>query len=300
VTSRTLGKAATFALLLVAAAGLLLWWRASPERAAPTTSRRLVSLAPNITETLFELGVGDEVVGVTTYCNYPPAAKTRQKVGDFINPSIETIASLQPDLVLMEKWTSSKTARRLGQLGLPCEETISPMSLAEVYQQISEVGKAVHRQPEAERLIAEMKRRVEAVRARASRLAYHPSVYVEIDPPSWTVGRGSYTSEAIALAGGRSLFDDLQRPASLVSKEEVVKRNPDVILSFWARAPEIRARTGWQNVRAVRQGWIIDDFNRDLLSRGTFRLVEGIEQLAKRLEAMGIEKQSASVRGRFR
>jgi iron complex transport system substrate-binding protein len=274
------------AVLITVALGALVWRRTDLGQGKPHSGLRLVSLAPNITETLFALGAGDEVVGVTNYCNYPPAALTKPKVGDFVNPSIETIVALKPDLVLMEYWRSSKTARRLAQLGIPFTETVSPMSLQEVYQLIDQVGKSVRREAEAERLIAKMKRRIEAVRARTSRFPYHPSVYVEIDPPSWTVGKGSYTSEAIALAGGRNLFDDLDRPASLVSKEEVVKRDPDVILSFWAKADQIRSRPGWESIKAVREGRIIDDFNRDLLSRGSPRLVEGIERLADRLEAL--------------
>ena len=181
---------------------------------------------------------------MTSYCNYPPEAKTREKVGDFINPSLEKIVSLRPDLILLEKWSSSKVSRRLSQLDLRVFETISPNSIDEVYQLIEQVGQATGRQREAADLVAQMRRRIEAARAKSSRFKYHPSVYVEIDPPSWTVGKRSYTSEAIAIAGGRNLFDDVERPSLLVSKEKVVEKNPDVILSFAAKAAEIRARPG--------------------------------------------------------
>ncbi len=248
--------------------------------------QRIVSLAPNLTETLFELGAGDEVVGVTSYCNYPPEAQTREKVGDFINPSLEKIVSLQPDLILLENWSSSKVSRRLSQLDLRVFQTISPASIEQVYQLIAQVGEATGRRQEAADLVARMRGRIEAAKQRASRFRYHPSVYVEIDPPSWTVGRRSYTSEAVTIAGGRNLFDDVDRPSLLVSKEKVLEKNPDVILSFAVKAAEIKARPAWAEIKAVRQGRIIDDFNRDLLSRGTFRLVEGIEQLQERLERM--------------
>lgn len=271
-------------IALIALGAVLLVLRSRPGPPVPSAGHRIVSLAPNLTETLFVLGAGNEVVGVTSYCNYPPEAQTREKVGDFINPSLEEIVSLRPDLVLLEKWSSSKVSRRLSQLNLRVCETISPVSIGQVYEVITQVGNATGRRGEAADLIAQMRRRIEAAKQRSSRFKYHPSVYVEIDPPSWTVGRRSYTSEAVGIAGGHNLFDDMDRPSLLVSKEKVLEKNPDVILSFAVKAAEIRARPGWGGLKAVKQGHIIDDFNRDLLSRGTFRLVEGIEKLQERLE----------------
>jgi len=273
-------------LLILGMATLLVTCsRPAPGREV-TAGHRIVSLAPNLTETVFALGAGDEVVGVTSYCNYPPEAQSREQVGDFINPSLEKIVSLQPDIVLLEKWSSSKVSRRLSQLDLRVFETVSPASIDQVYLLIGQVGDATGRRRQAADLVAEMRRRIDAARQRSSTFRYRPSVYVEIDPPSWTVGGRSYTSEAVAIAGGRNLFDDIDRPSLLVSKEKVLEKNPEVILSFAAKAADIQARPGWGEIKAVKEGRIIDDFNRDLLSRGTFRLVQGIEQLQQRLERM--------------
>jgi len=271
-------------IALIALGAVLLALRSRPRPPVASAGHRIVSLAPNLTETLFALGAGNEVVGVTSYCNYPPEARTREKVGDFINPSLEKIVSLQPDLILLEKWSSSKVSRRLSQLDLRVFETISPVSIPQVYELIGQVGEATGRRREATDLAALMRRRIETAKQRSSGFRNHPSVYVEIDPPSWTVGRRSYTSEAITIAGGRNLFDDVDRPSLLVSKEKILEKNPDVILSFTEKAAEIRARPGWGEIKAVKEGRIIDDFNRDLLSRGTFRLVEGIEKLQEKLE----------------
>ncbi|HXK60688.1 MAG TPA: cobalamin-binding protein [Acidobacteriota bacterium] len=272
--------------IAAALGALLVAVRSKPVPLDPVSGKRIISLAPSLTETLFALGVGDQLVGVTSYCNYPAEAKAIEKVGDFINPSLEKIVSLRPDLILAEHWSSSKISKRLSQLGLEVVETTSPSSIDQVYELIRQVGEATGRNREADKRIAEMKERIAAARLRAARFRFRPSIYVEIDPPSWTVGRRSYTSEAILIAGGRNLFDDVNRPSLLVSKEMVLQKDPDVILSFVAKADEIRARPGWADLRAVREGRIIDDFNRDLLSRGTFRLVEGIEQLQQRLEGM--------------
>jgi iron complex transport system substrate-binding protein len=284
-TQRVLLVAIIGGVVLVAAVFLRVQKNA-PVASGGSGEPRIVSLAPNLTETVFALGAGDQLVGVTSFCNFPPAAPQKENVGDFINPSVEKIISLEPDFVLAERWTSSKVSTRLSQLGIRVVETASPASFAEVYQVIEQVGETTGREEQARELLRDMKARVEAVRKRSRAFAYRPLVYVEIDPPSWTVGKNSYTSEAVFLAGGQNLFDDLNRPAVLVSKEKVLEKQPDVILSFAVKADEIRARAGWDQLPAVRNGRIIDDLNRDLLSRGTYRLIEGVEQLAGRLESM--------------
>src|SRR5258705_13701535 len=96
-------------------------------------AKRIISLAPNLTETLFALGAGSEVVGVTTFCKYPPEAARIEKVGNFLNPNYEKIVDLKPTLILAEQWPSSKTAVRLKQLRLPLVETLSPRSFDEIY-----------------------------------------------------------------------------------------------------------------------------------------------------------------------
>jgi iron complex transport system substrate-binding protein len=247
-----------------------------------TAAMRIVSLAPNLTETVFDLGCGDQLVGVTRFCNYPPPALTKSQVGDFVNPSLERILELRPTLVLFERWSSSRIEGRLRQLGLRTRQTASPASLEEIHGLILEVGSALGRDGRARELVSEMTRRTEAVRRKADSLHARPSVYIEIDPPSWTVGNASYTNEAIWLAGGRNIFADVNKPAFQASKEAVIALNPDIILSFRAKAEEISRRPGWTSLEAVRQGRIIDDFNADLLSRGAFRIVEGMERLQDR------------------
>jgi iron complex transport system substrate-binding protein len=226
------------------------------------------------------------LVGVTRYCNYPPEAHAKEQIGDLMSPNLEKIVSLQPDLVLAERWTSSRVVPRLRRFGVRVVETVSPSSIAQVGELIRTVGAAIGKQAEADELVRRIDQRVKQVEARSARLERHPLVYVEIDPPAWTVGRNSYTSEAIRLAGGRNLFDDVARPSIQVSKEEIIRRNPEVILSFAASADEIGRRPGWSSIRAVQHGCVIDDFNRDLLSRGTYRLVEGIEELERRFEQL--------------
>ena len=244
---------------------------------------RIVSLAPSFTEIVFELGAGSQLAGVTTYCTYPPEAQTKEKVGGFVHPNLEKIVSLEPDLVLAEHWTSSKAVPSLRRLGIKVLETPNPQSFGKIYGNIREVGRAIGKPSAAQALVESMKLQVEAIEEKGKRLAYSPTLYIEIDLPSWTVGRNSFINEAILLCGAQNVFSDIEMPALQVSKEAVIKRNPDVILSLEATAREIRSRPGWNQIRAVQHGNIIDNLDRNLLSHGNHRLLEGMRELQTRL-----------------
>lgn len=244
---------------------------------------RLVSLAPSLTEVLFELGCGNGVVGVTSYCTYPPEALKREKVGAFVDPNFEKIVSLRPDLVLAERWPTSKTVSRLRQLGVRVVETISPHSIREIPQLILEVGAAVGKAEQARALVRKVEERLEEIRLRGSRFPHRPRVYVEIDLPSWTVGARSFITDALFLCGARNVFADLERPSFQVSREQVLEEDPEIILSLEATASQIAQRPGWEGLSAVRTGHIIDNLDRSLLSHGNHRLLDGMEQLQRKM-----------------
>ena len=250
------------------------------------TGQRLISLSPTLTETLFELGSGDQLVGVTTYCVYPPEAQKKEKIGDFVNPNLEKMLGLKPDLIFAERWSSSKVASRLRESGLQVMEVNSPKSIAEIYEMILQIGRSLQKEASARDLVDEMKRKIETIQAKGTKMTWHPEIYVEIDPPSWTVGRTSYTSEAIELCGARNIFRDIVKPALQVSSEAVIERNPDVILSFGSPLSEYRERPGWGRIKAIQQGRVIHDVGQNLLSHGNHRLVVGMEQLQARLLEM--------------
>ncbi len=260
--------------------------RAPSDQSIPQEDVRIVSLAPNLTEILFELGVGDQVVGVTKYFNDSSQAQQKEEIGDFFNPNVEKIASLKPSLVIAEHWPSSRTVPRLRNFGLPVLETISPTSLEEIYQIIREVGKVVDRSQPAEALIQSMKDRLRVVKERALQLSDRPSVYIEVDLPTWTIGKKSFITEAFHLCGARNLFDDVEKRALQASKETIIARNPDIILTYTVSASLIRKRPGWDQIKAVQEGRILDDFDRDLLSHGNHRLIEGMEKLQARILTM--------------
>ena len=247
------------------------------------SSQRFISLSPTLTEILFELGAGRDLVAVTTYCVFPEEAKAKEKIGDFVNPNFEKIVGLKPDVVFAETWSSSKIVSRLRGSGLNVREVKSPRSVEEIYQAILQVGEGLGKASQANATVESMKRRIQAIRARAEQMKSHPSIYIEIDLPSWTVGRASYTSEAVEMCGARNIFSDVDKPALQASKETIIERNPDVILTFDSNPEEFRRRAGWQKISAIQKGWVIGDVGRNMLSHGNHRLVDGMEQLQSRL-----------------
>jgi len=260
--------------------------RAPSNQSVPGEDVRIVSLAPNLTEILFELGVGEQVVGVTKYFTDTSQGQQKEEIGDFFNPNLEKIVSLKPSLVIAELWPSSRTVPRLREFGLPVLETLSPTSLDEIYQIIREVGKVVDRSQPAEALIQNMKERLRVVTERAVQLSDRPSVYIEVDLPTWTIGKRSFITEAFHLCGVRNLFDDVEKRALQASKETIIARNPDIILTYTVSAALISQRPGWDQIKAVQNGRILDDFDRDLLSHGNHRLIEGMEKLQARILTM--------------
>ena len=126
-------------ILLVGLVTLQFIRKNSNSKTKSTKSPRIVSLAPSFTEIVFELEAGSQIVGVTTYCTYPPEAKSKKMIGDFVQPNFEMIASLTPDLVLAEHWTSSKTVPSLRRLGMTVLETPNPKSFEDIYTNIQKI-----------------------------------------------------------------------------------------------------------------------------------------------------------------
>lgn len=248
--------------------------------------KRIVSLQPSNTEILFALGAGEQVVGVTTYCDYPPEVKKKEKIGNFIHPNIEKVVSLKPDLVLAGKWKTSTIVPRLRQLGLNVVEVELPSTLEEIYDSILKIGRLVSKYKEAETLVQEMKSAVAQIEQKTKKMKKFPKIYIEVDSPNWTVTKLSFVSDAVERCGTINIFRDLPSSASQVSSEAVVEKNPDVILISGLRKKELLRRAGWKKIAAVKNGAIIDNIGRNLLSRPTPRIVLGMQQLSTALSKM--------------
>ncbi len=259
------------------------------ELAAP--AERVVSLAPNLTEMLFAVGAGDQVVGVTTFCNYPPEAATRTKIGGFTSDtiSIEQVVALDPDLVLSTGGYQSETIDALEQAGITVV-ALDPNTVAQVLEAIQTVGRLTGHANEAAALTAEMEQRIEAVKAAVAGVpeSQRRSVYWHIwNEPLMAAGPKSFPGQLVELAGGTNIFADTTEFYPTVSGEEVVKRNPQVIMGSHSAADQLNADAlrklpGWAAIDAVANGQIhmIDD---DLVSRAGPRLVDALDAIAHAL-----------------
>jgi iron complex transport system substrate-binding protein len=203
--------------------------------AAADPPRRIVSTTPSITELLFALGLGDRVVGVTRFCRYPPEAQKIAKIGDFINPNLEAIASLQPDLVIVQT-NPVRLAERLGKLHLRALE-VNQENIAAIYDSIRSIGDAAGTPERASQLIATIRAGLESVRSRAAPLPRVRMMFVVGRAPKRldgliVAGRASYLNEIIELAGGENIFHDTVAAYPGVSLEQVIARRPEVIVDM--------------------------------------------------------------------
>lgn len=248
---------------------------------AKSQGRRVVSLMPSYTEILFELGAGNQLVGVSNFCNFPPETEKIAKTGDLFHPNMEKIFSLKPDVIFAGRWQSSPIVANLRRLGLYVVEIPEPKSVDDIYKAIYTIGVETGRKKEAKSLVRKMKARVNSISAPGDKIKFRPRVYIEVDQPFWTAGGQSFISDVVYKSGGLNIFSDISRPYAQVSWESVVEKNPDVIISFSASALEITKRPAAQKITAVIRNAIVDWLDRDAISRPSPRIVESMEKLKK-------------------
>ncbi len=256
--------------------------------------RRIVSLAPNITEILFGLGLDEEIVGVSIQCNFPEKARTKVRVGSYIRPDFEKIISLHPDLILATGAGNTRgMVDRLEELGFSTY-VIYPKSFNDILKNIAHIGQVVNREKEASVIIEGMKKRSQAVIELAKGLS-RPKVFVQIgEAPMVTVGKGSFADDLIRLAGGENIAEKEKEVYPRFGMEEILKRSPGVIV-ISSMNPKgdyskiLREWNRWKTIPAVRDGrvHIIDS---DLIDRPSPRIVDGLEELARILHPERFKK----------
>lgn len=250
---------------------------------------KVVSLAPSTTEVLFALGLDEEIVGVSLFCNYPEEARQKEKIGTFSQPNIEKILSLKPDIIFCTGLEQASVIGKLKQLGLRLYVS-DPSSVEELFDSIREMGELIGKEKNADILIDKMKKDLETVRSKVKSIpeADRVKVFVEFwNDPLMSAGRDSFIDELIALAGGINIAHDTERAYSYISPEQVIKRDPDcIVLAYMVNedaASAIKERLGWREISAVKNNRIYSDINPDILLRPGPRLVEGLKELHNRL-----------------
>jgi iron complex transport system substrate-binding protein len=258
--------------------------------AVPSEPRRIVSLAPNITEMLYALGLGDRVAGVTIFCDWPPEVAAKPKVGGMINPSLETIVALGADLVLATAdGNRSEDVNRLAGLGV-ATYTIDTRSVGDVLRSLTTIGELTGQAERARELVAALERRREAVRVRIAGRTPVP-VFAAIDrAPLISAGEGTFVGELLTLAGGRNIAAASPTKYPVFSFEQLLADDPAVILDASDPLPlstaELQERwrvlPGATALRAMRTGRMIS------VGQGSFfrpgpRIIDSLERLAELL-----------------
>jgi len=247
--------------------------------------QRIVSLDPSVTEILFALELNSEIVGVTNYCDYPEQAKLKPRVGGYLDPNIEEIALLEPDLVVTTlKTETPKLIQQLENFGIQVF-VLDPKKIDDIFDNISSLAMLVHREEKANHLIATLRERLDEIKKKVEG-TYCPRVFLEMGAePLISVGPGSFAHDLIEIAGGRNVFGQSISTYRRCTLEEILLADPEVIIicSMVSNDFCLRQRrwwNRWKNISAVRNNRIcIVEAN--LVTRPGPRMVEGLEEIAK-------------------
>ncbi|HAE42883.1 MAG TPA: cobalamin-binding protein [Clostridiales bacterium] len=262
----------TYPLTVVDSAGRSVTFDQMPER--------LVSSVPSNTEIIYALGKGEQLVGVSVYCNYPEEALSVNKIGDYNGPNLELIIDAKPD-VFFAAWLSDEVLTQLEGAGIPVL-LINPGNIEETYKSIKDIGDVIGSSDEAKLLI-------DAMRAKQENIiqidkGYQPkTVFYEIwHDPLMTVGPGSFINELITMANGVNIAQDAESAYPEYSLELLISKNPQVYMTSddGFKTPEdIFGRPGYENIEAIKTGQVFL-LHPDITSRPGPRIIDGLEMIA--------------------
>lgn len=241
---------------------------------------KIVSLTPSNTEILFALGLGDSIVGVDKYSNYPEQANSIKKVGDFNGPNIELIAELKPDLVVAGGDIQEDAIKKLENLGIPVISSEAG-GLEDLYKNIDVLGKATDTQQEAQELITKLKNNIQSIAQKVASLN-KPKVYFNVDINGfYTAGKGTFISQLIEMAGGKNVADDVEGWPQY-SVEKIIEKNPDIIITteHAGTIDDIKKISALKNINAVKDGKIYS-LDADIINRIGPRVDQALEEMAK-------------------
>ncbi len=259
------------------------------ETPLPGKPRRIISLAPSVTETLFAVGAGERVSGVTMFCNYPPKVGKLPEVGQFARFNLEKILILEPDMVVATRDAPSETVMyQLERYGIPLH-TVSASNIEETIATIRSIGRAVGQEKEADRIAGDMERRLERIEKLAGDLDPVKTLIVYDHEPLILAGPKTFADDIIEKAGGINIASDARIKYPRYSIEKMVLEGPEVIIEagqMEADNPNSEKLTGfwqsWPSMPAVKNGRI-EIVNADLISRPGPRIIEGLEAVARAL-----------------
>jgi iron complex transport system substrate-binding protein len=260
---------------------------------APARIERIVSLAPSVTETLFALGLEQRLFGVTDFCDFPPEARRKRRVGGGVNPSIESIVAERPDLVIVARsFNRRETVESLERLGIAVYATHAA-TVEQVLESIGRLADALERRERGEELVATLRMRMAELKWRLEGREPRRVLFVVWADPLVSIGPKTFLADALRCAGAESVVL-VEQEWPRLSMEEVVRLQPEYLVfaeshsePAEARARELAARPGWRALEAVRRQRIT--VISDAVNRPGPRLVDAIEQLARQLHPDAFE-----------
>jgi iron complex transport system substrate-binding protein len=270
-----------------AAAGRVITDEVGRRVTVPAEVRRVVTLAPNLTETVYALGLEDRLAGDTNYCDTPPAAKTKPHVGETVNPSLEAIVALHPDLVLATTSINRiETVDSLARLGIPVYTT-DPHTVWGMIDSTARIAELMGAGKQGAELAARLKQRLEELHSRLSELPAAHVLFVVQEDPLITIGHNTFIADALRWAGAESVIVSKQNWPQ-ASLEEVFRLQPDyIVLASYptetnsSEANDLRSRPVWKELRAVKSDHIVD--LGEEISRPSPGMIDAIDLLAHEL-----------------
>jgi len=260
--------------------------------------QRIISLAPNITEILFALGLGEKVIGVTRYCDYPAEATTKEKIGGMIDPNLEQIKALNPDLVLGFRGNPLKLLNRMKDLDLPLFVLGMGETLDSVFSVIGKIGTIVQKKEEADALLRSLTEEYRKIDNVLKGAKSRPRVFISLHGRGlWTCGRQSFIDDLLRKARGENIAGQSMRRWMLYNREQLIHENPEIIVIL-AKSPEefaqarewIRNRVRLDGVQAVRNDdiYFLDE---NLVTRPGPRIIVAFDSLARILHPHLFKKE---------
>lgn len=310
MNKKIISAIALIAIIIIGSVGALLYFqgqKSGPTANAPLSltddtgyvlnmtayPQRVVSLAPANTQTIFAVGAGDLVVGVTDYDQYPYnftawiAAGNMSSIGNYYQPAIEPIVALKPDLVLASLG-SIDAADQLRSLGYNVL-TLNPKDLNGIMKNLMTVGKATNKEAQAQSVVNDMQQRIDAIVNKLKDVTTRPTVYHEIwSDPYMSVGKETFVDSAIKLAGGQNIFENATNAYPVVSSEAIISENPQIMVfptqmgvqSFWGSYTDVANRPGWNSISAVKNNKMYT-VSGDIIDEPGPRQIDSLEILAK-------------------
>lgn len=248
----------------------------------PIVARRIVSLNPAATEMLFAIGAGRRVIGRTSWDSYPDSARLVQDMGPGLRPNLEVVLSAKPDLVILYASADNRPAAdRLRDAGV-ATLAVKNDSIGDLARTLRLLGAVTGDSAGAAAVADSVHATLARVRAATAGRARRTAFWYIWDAPLITIGRGSYMSELLDIAGARNLYDDIPKPSANVTLEDVVRRDPDVLIAGPDGTRNLQTDKRWLALRAVKRGSIITA-DTALVAKPSVRLGEAAVSLARAL-----------------